>query len=258
MNRTEFRKSFKTIGPAVLPVIHVVDAEQAIRNVRVGIGEGAQGVFLINHDFGHEELVPIIEQVRRAFPALWLGVNFLAVTGRDAFPVLGGLEARGVPVDAYWGDDARIDERADIQTEADEIDRVRTQSGWSGLYFGGTAFKKQREVDPEHYARSAEIACRHMDAVTTSGVATGHAADLTKIETFRRACGDHPLAIASGVTPENVHLYAGQLDAILVATGINFDGDFYNTDPARLRELVGRVRHLALGGGDPSEQEALP
>ncbi len=246
MNRHDLRKAFKSTGPAILPVIHVQDTEQALRNVRVVLGEGAQGVFLINHDFPHEDLVPIIENVRQAFPAVWLGVNFLGVTGKDAFPVLGALQARGVQVDGYWADDARIDERADVQTEAEDIDAVRSSSGWNGLYFGGTAFKKQREVLPDAYAASAKIACRHMDAVTTSGIATGHAAEIAKIETFRAACGDHALAIASGVTPDNVHLYAGLVDAILVATGINHEGDFYNTDPGRLRALIARVRAIAL------------
>ncbi len=247
MNQTEFRKLFKTAGPAILPVIHTLDTPQAARNIRTAMREGAHGVFLINHDFPHERLVPIIRDVRRQFPWLWLGVNFLAVTGKDAFPILGDLEKEGCLIDAYWADNARIDERSDVQVEAEEIDAIRTASGWSGLYFGGTAFKKQRDVKPEHFDLSARIACKHMDAVTTSGVATGHAADLSKIETFRNACGDHPLAIASGVTSENVHLYAPLLDAILIATGINHDGDFYNIDPGRLRDVLARARSVSLG-----------
>lgn len=248
MDRNAFRKLFKTAGPAILPVIHTLDTDQAARNARVAMREGAHGVFLINHDFPEAELVPIIREVRTLFPWLWLGVNFLGVTGKDAFPILGDLEKEGYPVDAYWADNARIDERVEAQDEANEIDAIRTASGWSGLYFGGTAFKKQRDVAPEDYDRSASIACRHMDVVTTSGVATGKAADLTKIETFRDACGDHPLAIASGVTPENIHLYAPLLDAILIATGINKDGDFYNIDPERLRDVLARARDISLGG----------
>lgn len=256
MNRDAFRKFFKSAGPAILPVIHVRDADQAARNVAVVLGEGAQGVFLINHDFPHMELVPVIEQVRERFPSLWLGVNFLGVTGKHAFPVLGDLAARGVMVDAYWADDARIDERVETQAEAVEIDAVRAASGWDGLYFGGTAFKKQREVAAEHYRLSAEIARTHMDAVTTSGIATGHAADISKIETFRQGCGDHPLAIASGVTPENIHLYAPLVDAILVATGINFEGDFYNADPVRLRRLIARSRDVTLCRETVDQSEA--
>ena len=248
MHRNAFRKLFKTAGPAILPVIHTLDAQQATRNVQVAMKEGAQGVFLINHDFPHDDLIPIIRDIRRQFPWLWLGVNFLGVTGKDAFPILGELERDDCIVDAYWADNARIDERVEEQTEAKEIDAVRTASGWNGFYFGGTAFKKQRDVAIEHYTLSAEIACRHMDGVTTSGVATGMAADLSKIKTFRDACGDHTLAVASGVTPENVHLYAPLLDAILVATGINRDDDFYNIDPKRLQAVLARARAVSLEG----------
>ena len=269
MNRMQFRRLFKTAGPAVLPVIHVRDAVQACRNAAVAIEAGAQGVFLINHDFPREELVPILGEVRARFPSLWLGANFLAVTGRDAFPVLGRLQAEGVDVDAYWADDARIDERspADEQTEAAAIAAARDASGWKGLYFGGTAFKKQRPVAPSDHEAAARTAAPWMDTVTTSGAATGEAADRAKIAAFRRGCGDAPLALASGVTPENAAGYAPDIDAMLVATGINRSGDFYEIDPNRLRRLLAVTRAAgATGGGDSpaagaeasDEPDALP
>ncbi|PZF78949.1 adenine phosphoribosyltransferase [Aestuariivirga litoralis] len=244
MKRDDFRKLFKSVGPAVLPVIHVTDTDQATRNVRVLVEEGAPGCFLINHDFGVERFLPIIAHVRARFPALWMGVNFLAVTGRDAFPVLGKLAAEGVAVDGYWADDARIDERrsGDDQVEAQEIDAALAASGWDGLYTGGTCFKKQREVAPEHYEYSARLATGFMDAVCTSGVATGKAVDLSKIETFRRAIGDEAMTLASGITPENAHLYMADVDGFMVATGINRDGDFYNIEPAKLARLLKLTR----------------
>ena len=240
MDRPTFHALFETPGAVVLPVIHVLDAAQARANAEIALGEGAAGIFLINHDFPKEDLVPVLGALRARFPALWMGVNFLAVTGRDAFPILGALARDGVVMDAYWADDARIDEgRAeDDQPEADAIDAARAASGWSGLYFGGTAFKKQRGVAPEAYAAAARIAAGHMDVVTTSGIATGAAADLSKIAAFRDAVGGQALGLASGVTPENAGVYAPHVDAILVATGINHDGDFYNIDPARLGHLI--------------------
>lgn len=244
MKRHDFRKLFKSVGPAVLPVIHVTDTAQAERNVRILVEEGAPGCFLINHDFGVDRFLPIIAHVRARYPALWMGVNFLAVTGKLAFPVLGKLASEGVTVDGYWADDARIDERraGDDQEEAQDIAAALAASGWSGLYTGGTCFKKQREVAPEHYAYSAELATRYMDAVCTSGVATGHAADTGKIKTFRRAIGDHAMTLASGITPDNAHLYMDDVDGLMVATGINHDGDFYNIDPARLARLLKLTR----------------
>ena len=106
MKMADFHKKFKVMGPAVLPVIHVQDQEQASRNILVAVECGAQGVFLINHDFGIQEFLPIVESCRQIYPSLWLGINFLGVTGRDAFPILGRLEEQGLPIDAYWADDA--------------------------------------------------------------------------------------------------------------------------------------------------------
>ena len=167
-------------------------------------------------------------------------MNFLAVTGKFAFPILGKLQADGVRIDGYWADDARIDERRSEtdQPEAEQIAQIRKESGWKGLYVGGTAFKKQREVDPSQYGKSARIATRFMDVVVTSGVATGHAADVGKIQTFRDECGDTALGLASGITPDNAAHYADAVDLFMVATGINFDGDFYNIDPDRLKRLM--------------------
>ena len=254
MKRHDFRKLFKSVGPAVLPVIHVTDNDQATRNVRVLVEEGAPGCFLINHDFGVERFLPIIAHVRQAFPALWMGVNFLAVTGKDAFPVLGKLAREGVAVDGYWADDARMDERraADDQVEAKDIAAALKASGWSGLYTGGTCFKKQREVAPEHYEYSARLATGFMDAVCTSGVATGHAVDMGKIATFRRAIGEEALTLASGITPDNAHLYMDDVDGFMVATGINRDGDFYNIEPAKLAHLLKLTRQHGARQGAKS------
>ncbi|MDB9958363.1 hypothetical protein OAD42_04690, partial [Oceanospirillaceae bacterium] len=88
MNRSEFHLEFGSRNPIVLPVIHVLDHAQAKRNVTVAIKCGCPGVFLINHDFEKEKLLPIIKSIRQEFPDYWIGVNFLAVTGEFAFPIL--------------------------------------------------------------------------------------------------------------------------------------------------------------------------
>ena len=254
MTRLDFLKLFKVVGPAVFPVIHVQNAQQTTRNIGVAVAEGAQGVFLINHDFGVEDFLPIIREARRNFPALWMGVNFLAVTGKEAFPVLASLQGEGCDIDAYWADDARIDESAgpDKQTEAEETLAIKKNSGWRGFYFGGTAFKKQREISPADYGAAASIAAQHMDVVTTSGVATGKQAEVSKVRTFRDAMGDAPLALASGVTPGNIGDYAQHVDAVLVATGINVAGDFYNIDSLKLRQLIRRSR---WSGACPTDRQ---
>ena len=233
------------MGPVVLPVIHVLDVGQAKHNLATVVRCGAPGAFLINHDFEISPFLPIIEECRRAYPDLWLGVNFLGVSGAKAFPILSDLGEKGVVVDAYWADDAQIDEWQKEQTEADSIAAIRESCGWRGMYFGGTAFKKQRPVEPSKYHEAASLATGYMDAVTTSGIATGKSAEIEKVRSFREGVKNHVLAIASGMTPENVGDYMDVADAFLVATGINYPGDFYNLDPHRLRRLLERARHYA-------------
>lgn len=246
LNRDELRAGFGSKHAVVLPVIHVLSADQAISNIEIARKCGCPGVFLINHDFGVEPFLPMIRKARENFPDYWIGINFLAVTGKDAFPILADLENTGCRIDAYWADDARIDERLPVnaQKEASTILAVKKDVGWNGMYFGGTAFKKQREVAEADYAQSATIACNYMDVVTTSGVATGHAADTRKIKTFRKSCGEKPIALASGITPENVVEYANLIDCLMVATGINVENDFYNIDPPKLNRLFENLKGI--------------
>lgn len=243
MQRADFHKIFQCSGPVILPVIHVLDDARTAANIDHIIDAGLKGCFLINHDFGIDAFLPVLEAIRGRYPDFWIGVNFLAVTGLKAFPILADLDERGVRIDAYWADDARIDESAVTQEEADNIAATRKACGWEGLYFGGTAFKKQRPVDPKDYARAAGIAGGFMDVVTTSGIATGHSADLGKLAEFRGALPDRPIALASGITPDNATDY-DMVDCFMVATGINFENDFYNIDPARLSHLVNVCRDM--------------
>jgi hypothetical protein len=187
MTRNDFHKLFKATGPVVLPVIHVLDTPRTVENVRILVGEGAAGCFLINHDFGVPQFEPIIRGVREAFPSLWMAVNFLAVTGRDAFPVLGNLQADGCQVDGYWADDARIAERPNSSAKPmSSTRRARHRAGKASISAAPRSRSSARSTRQLSAGRSQGL-CAHMDVITTSGVATGHEADLSKIEAFAPA-----------------------------------------------------------------------
>ena len=252
MDRVEFHKLFKSPGPVVLPVIHVLNRRQTMRNIKAVILEGAPGCFLINHDFDVPEFLPILQQMRSDFPGFWVGVNFLALRGDQAFPILADLAKGGCDIDAYWADDACIDENG-INKNAKHIAKIRQTSGWGGLYFGGTAFKKQRLVPVNRIGDAAQQACGFMDVVTTSGMATGQPPEIDKIAMFRASIGDRPLAVASGITPSNALCYS-DVDCFMVATGINKNDNFYEIDRQRLARLMKTTRDL--GRGDFGEKRS--
>jgi hypothetical protein len=225
-NRSIFRRRH-----VVLPVIHVVSAEQALRNARIAREAHADGVFLINHGMPWGELLRIHALVDDAFPNWWIGVNCLDLAPAEVFNKISDRVA------GVWVDDARIREDLPEQTEAAALARARGAAGKPALYFGGVAFKYQRPVDD--VARAARIAAGYVDIVTTSGPATGRPADREKIAAMKAALGATPLAIASGITPENIGDYLPIADCFLVATGIS--SAFDELDPARVRTLVDRV-----------------
>jgi hypothetical protein len=231
MMQCRFRTVFPQ-GHVVLPVIHVSSESQAQRNAEIAFGAGAQGAFLINHSMGSAELLAIHGRVVQAFPGWWLGVNCLDLNPVDV------VRRVSPQVAGIWTDNAMIRESEERQPEADEVLAAIRETGWPGLYFGGVAFKYQRLVDD--LGAAARIAGQYMDVVTTSGAGTGQAAHLEKISAMKAALGDLPLAIASGITPENVRDYLPISDCYLVATGI---GDsFEELNPGRVGALVDVVR----------------
>jgi uncharacterized protein len=228
-----FRDVFKS-RHAVLPVIHVQSASQAVRNATLAMDVGADGVFLINHSGTASHLLAAWSAVRGALGKAWVGLNILGVDPRALFAEL----PVGLP--GVWVDNALIAEDAEEQSDAEAVRESQRRHGWMApqLYFGGVAFKYQADV--VDVARAAQAAARYVDVVTTSGPGTGQAADVEKIRRMKTAIGDVPLAIASGITPDNVHEYLPVADAFLVATGIS--KTFVELDEGRTRALVDRVR----------------
>ena len=230
---------FLRFGEQFYPVIHVVDDVQALRNVRIAFENGAHGVFLINHEFSAQTLLGVYQAVRSVFPNRWIGLNFLDLDPLQALTV--------VPQDAnaLWVDSVRINLAAEDPVQhARRYDLFRRSTGirWRGELFGGVAFKYQpQNGDP---AREAELAAPFVDVITTSGSGTGSAPDIEKIHLMRFATPLKPLAIASGMTPENVRDFIPLASKFLVATGISDSHTELN--PARVRAFADAVTAYTL------------
>jgi predicted TIM-barrel enzyme len=215
---SRFQQCFK-ISRVFLPVIHVESWQQALRNADTAREAGADGVFLINHNVPAEMLMQVHRGVSDVHRNWFVGVNRLGLSPQLALDV-------GPKVAGVWTD------------SKPDVDRVWWPK--SCLYFGGVAFKYQRQ--PAELEVECQAAMRRMDVVTTSGQGTGEPPALEKIIRMRQALGNFPLAIASGITPENVEAYLPYVDAFLVATGIS--SSFTELDPERVRMLAERVHEF--------------
>lgn len=240
-----FQTHFPQPHSVLLPVIHCRGTDHTLRNVSVALGEGADGVFLINHGFSGQTLLGIYQAIRAAHPKAWIGVNFLDASPDDFFShVNPSLEISG-----YWADNAGHDPRRPDPVEtprrAQEA-RHRDAAVERILYFGGVSFKYVHDTNDVAAAVAASVACRpYVDVLTTSGAATGQAPSAEKAATIRKAIGRHPLAIASGISAKNIHPFLGIVDAFLVASSLAQDGSEEladELDPAKVRELA-RIIH---------------
>jgi hypothetical protein len=228
----------------VLPVIHVESTAQAQRNARIARDAGADGVFLISHGKVSDlALLDLQGEVAEAHPGWWVGVNCLGLSAEEVFATV------TPKVNGVWTDNARIDETKAEQPYAERVTALRRRVP-DCLYFGGVAFKYQRNVN------DLEAACRaavlHLDVVTTSGSGTGRAAHLEKIRRMSQALAGHPLALASGITPDNVGEFLPYVDCYLVATGISVS--FTELDPAKTRSLVEQAHGYSIVLPSPKAQ----
>lgn len=217
------------LGPAILPVIHYADDNQAMRNAERALEAGCDGVLLIDMTGRNTGLSFAARAVKRRWPAARAGVNWL---GLDPWRAL--LGNRDAGLDWTWTDEQLTHTGGALALEACRVDRLLRTAQPHAL-FCAVAFKHQ-PGEPDA-AGAALRALRHGFIPTTSGPATGVAADPSVIAGLREEIGpEAPLAIASGITPENAAAFLPHVTHVLVSTGVS--ASFYEFDPVRLRALV--------------------
>jgi membrane complex biogenesis BtpA family protein len=81
------------------------------------------------------------------------------------------------------------------------------------------------------------------DALIVSGTGTGEAADVSDLETVRRACPTAKILLGSGVTAENVRNYS-QADGFIVGSSLKRGGKLANpVDVKRVEKLARAIRN---------------
>lgn len=218
---------------SIIPAIHVESVYRTLLNCEISIKSGADGVFLINHSISPQDLLEIHSKAHSEFPNLWIGVNCLGYDPETTFQMISN------DVDGIWVDNAMINEDTDNQFNAEHINKIREEKEYKGLYFGGVSFKYQKKVD--NLEKVSRIAKRYMDIVTTSGKGTGQSADISKIQRMKDELKDFPLAIASGITINNIDNYLDKADCFIVANGISLTWTELNAE--RIKLIVEKVKN---------------
>lgn len=231
----------------LLPVIHVVNEEDTLYNINLINKYNIEGCFLISHgDLDYNELIKLGTKIKNDNPNLWIGYNFLDIEEEKIFNTL--KELKFFP-DGIWLDNSFVGLKGcnDIVEQMNRDLFFYRTSGFNGLYFGGFAFKYQRQ--PESLEKATREAVSKLNVITTSGTGTGKSADIDKIKTIYKnsimldaVIGKEvfkPIGIASGITVDNVKDYLPFVDNFLVATGISKTDTLFDEDKLKiLNEII--------------------
>lgn len=199
----------------LIPVIHMLNQNQVLTNVKTCVECGIKKVFIINHVVSVPELIQCANRVKSNYPNLWVGINMLGQTTEISLLLDTGL-------DGLW---------------CDAVAPQGFKRNFKGQFFGGVAFKYQPQ--PKDLKEACLWAKTSTDVATTSGTATGKPADLNKIKIMREYLGNHPMAIASGVSVDNIDSYKGLVEYLLVASSITTSGEMIVKE--KLMELKNKL-----------------
>lgn len=193
--------------------------DQAFADIEASFEGGADSVVLINEWSSLQELESTLAVVRKRYPKIRLGVNYLGDDAepygyRDSFRL-----ARDYDLGVVWTDFAGVDliqEKPPVDLHAIEAERPRDVFYCSGIHMKYSTLRDPSKT----IEQSALQAMGWVDGVIVTGPKTGVAANPETVKRARKVLSDYPLGVASGVSPENVHLIRDWVDFYLVASSL--------------------------------------
>lgn len=216
------------------PVIHQLTQETSLSEATIAYEAGVDGVFLISHGGSDHDLIEPAQIIKQRYPTMKVGINCLGMSAQDALET-----AISAKLDMVWVDDCGV--RSDsISSFVEPL--IKMHNLYPIDLFGSVAFKYQKED-----SNPAEAARRAADfgmIPTTSGSGTGSAPEVEKIKSMQLGLSGNEtkvLALASGMTPDNIDLFLPWATHFLVSTGIS--KDFYHLDKTLLTNMVLKIKN---------------
>lgn len=198
---------------------------------------GAHGVLIVNNGGeisatgGYPNLFDVAVAIKDRFPNYMVGINPLDLSIAKAIAAMGAAHATYWELeihskdknilDMLWTDDSGI-----IEVDGNAVLSSNVANEKLGAkadkthvpHYASIAFKYKTQ--PKNLEAVAKCAAKEFEVVVTSGNATGAAADVDKIKYIKSLVGDTPLALASGLTRENLSKYLLYIDICIVGTSL--------------------------------------
>jgi predicted TIM-barrel enzyme len=242
MKTSRFARLFGERSPAVIGMIHVRALpgapghaggmgpilDQALAEAEIYRACGLQALMIENmHDVpyvrrpGPEVLAAmavLAREVKRAHPAVPLGIQILAGANREALSAALAAGADFIRAEGFVfghvADEGYIDACA------------------------GDLLRHRSAIGAEHIAIFTDIKKKHSAHAVTADVDIGEAASLEELRAVHAAVR-LPVLIGSGITAENARDYASLADGLIVGSAFKEGGYWaHPLDPDRIRRLM--------------------
>ncbi|MFO0749985.1 MAG: BtpA/SgcQ family protein [Myxococcota bacterium] len=170
------------------------------------------------------------------------GVQVLAAANLEALGVALAAGASFIRAEAFAY--AHVADEGWLDATAGELTRARAALGadvriWADIKKKHSAHAVTADLTLADVAHGTAFC--GADALIVTGPATGRPADPDDVAAARHA--GLPVAVGSGVTPDNALAFASHAQALIVGTALKVDGDW------RKPVELGRVRAVAAGLG---------
>lgn len=235
--REKFHRHFPN-PHSLFIALHAKNLQDALTRAEVAYDNGADGVALVTHVMEPRHGVDALEAIKNKFPHKQAIINILQFKPLQVFHSIHDRGIDGIRTDnalIQWVDRVRekdYDHADNFQQAQDLFDKEL-------LYIWPFNFKHQRQIPEEEMWKAIIQAKRYLDVITTSGKWTGYSADASKVAFIKQLAGEHPVGLASGLTPENFETYQDHHDLSIVATWVSDLDD--NLIPARIRKLADEI-----------------
>lgn len=233
------------------PVIHCHDIKSTIENTQMCLDANTDGLFLINHgEISDSQFREHIEKVQnyctKYTGEFKIGVNFLNLSNISALK-----EVSKFGLNMLWVDNAECDDVLNLEEVTKFwFQMIKCDPESKIDIFGGVHFKYQEK--PKSSIEDSIKSCVYNTMYPTlSGPATGKPADLN----FIQRAYDHVvlcrkdnaeqycnLAIASGISIENVDQYIPYIEYFLVASSL-LAVDQIDFDNQKLKTLSQKIHN---------------
>lgn len=236
---SKFKQAFPDHRSLVV-ALHSLSLQHALEWAQIALENGAHGVALVTHAISPLEGIVFAEHIKKQYPYHQVLLNILQ---SDPLSVLKIVHE--VNIDGVWTDKSRIpwiDRVHDNDTYADDTLKWIHESWYNKLYLWWLDFKHQKPLTAKEFPYAVEQGKKYLDVITTSWAATWISADTGKVANIKSLAWWHPVWLASGVSPENIHAYIENTDLFIVASKISkwyntSSPDYWNLDPSRVVNL---------------------